>query len=106
MNSDGRLEQPQRDLARLRAPAKPPKGRDAGRGPEAGHGRKADHPARYRRAAGRTSSGAPGAKSRDQDLFLIAGGGTYAVLLALFPDLAALVSLYGFVFEPATLSGR
>jgi hypothetical protein len=35
----------------------------------------------------------------EQNLFLIAGGVTYAVLLALFPGLAALVSLYGIVFD-------
>ena len=35
----------------------------------------------------------------DQNLFLIAGGVTYAILLALFPGLAALVSLYGLVFD-------
>jgi membrane protein len=35
----------------------------------------------------------------DQNLFLIAGGVTYAVLLALFPGLATLVSLYGLVFD-------
>ncbi len=35
----------------------------------------------------------------EQNLFLIAGGVTYAVLLALFPGLAALVSLYGLVFD-------
>ena len=35
----------------------------------------------------------------DQNLFLIAGGVTYAILLALFPGLATLVSLYGLVFD-------
>ena len=34
-----------------------------------------------------------------QNLFLIAGGVTYAALLALFPGLAALVSLYGLAFD-------
>jgi membrane protein len=33
----------------------------------------------------------------EQNLFLIAGGVTYAILLALFPGLASLVSLYGLV---------
>jgi membrane protein len=36
----------------------------------------------------------------DKNLFLIAGGVTYSVLLALFPALLALVSLYGLVFDP------
>ncbi len=37
----------------------------------------------------------------DNNIFLVAGGVTYAVLLALFPGLAALVSLYGLVLDPA-----
>jgi membrane protein len=36
----------------------------------------------------------------DKNLFLIAGGVTYSVLLALFPALLALVSLYGLAFDP------
>lgn len=39
----------------------------------------------------------------DQNLVLIAGGVTYAVLLALFPGLAALVSLYGLAFDTAQI---
>ena len=37
----------------------------------------------------------------DNSIFLIAGGVTYAGLVALFPALAALVSLYGLVLDPA-----
>src|ERR1700756_3962396 len=37
----------------------------------------------------------------DQNLFLVAGGVTYAVLLALFPGLAALVSIYGLMLNPS-----
>jgi membrane protein len=37
----------------------------------------------------------------DANLFLVAGGVTYAILLALFPALAAAVSLYGLVADPA-----
>jgi membrane protein len=37
----------------------------------------------------------------DANLFLVAGGVTYAVLLALFPGLAALVAIYGLVLDPA-----
>jgi len=36
----------------------------------------------------------------EKNLFLAAGGVTYAVLLALFPGLAALVSVYGLVSNP------
>jgi membrane protein len=37
---------------------------------------------------------------------LVAGGVTFYLLLALFPALAALVSLYGLVADPATMSDR
>ena len=36
----------------------------------------------------------------DHNIFLVAGGVTYAVLLALFPALAALVSIYGLLLDP------
>lgn len=41
------------------------------------------------------------AEISDKNLFLASGGVTYAVLLALFPGLAALVSIYGLVLDPA-----
>jgi membrane protein len=37
----------------------------------------------------------------DNNIFLVAGGVTYAVLLALFPALAALVAIYGLLLDPA-----
>lgn len=37
----------------------------------------------------------------NNNIFLAAGGVTYAVLVALFPALAALVSIYGLFFDPA-----
>ena len=37
------------------------------------------------------------------NLFLVAGGVTYAVLLALFPGLAALVSIYGLLMDPSQI---
>ena len=36
----------------------------------------------------------------ENNIFLVAGGVTYAVLLALFPGLAALVSIYGLLLDP------
>jgi membrane protein len=39
----------------------------------------------------------------DNNIFLIAGGVTYAVVLALFPGLAALVSIYGLLLDPAQI---
>lgn len=41
------------------------------------------------------------AEISEANLFLVAGGVTYAILVALFPALAALVSLYGLVLDPA-----
>jgi membrane protein len=42
------------------------------------------------------------AEVSEANLFLVAGGVTYAILLALlFPALAALVSIYGLVLDPA-----
>jgi membrane protein len=37
----------------------------------------------------------------ENNIFLVSGGVTYAVLLALFPALAALVSFYGLLLDPA-----
>jgi membrane protein len=42
-------------------------------------------------------------QSQDNNTSVVAGGVTYAVLLALFPGLAALVSIYGLVFDRAQL---
>jgi membrane protein len=42
----------------------------------------------------------------DNNIFLAAGGVTYAGLLALFPGLAALVSLYGLVFDPSQIQNQ
>jgi membrane protein len=39
----------------------------------------------------------------DNNMFLVAGGVTYAILLALFPGLAALVSVYGLLMDPAQI---
>lgn len=37
----------------------------------------------------------------ENNIFLVAGGVTYAVLVALFPALAALVSIYGLLLDPS-----
>ena len=41
----------------------------------------------------------------EENLFLVAGGVTYAILLALFPGLAALVSIYGLLMDPLQFPG-
>ena len=42
-------------------------------------------------------------QSGEDNMGIIAGGVTYAVLLALFPGLAALVSVYGLMADPAQI---
>jgi membrane protein len=42
----------------------------------------------------------------ENNLFLVAGGVTYAILLALFPGLAALVSLYGLLMDPRQIENQ
>ena len=93
MSSDARLKQLQRDLGRLRGPSKPAKGGDGGRR------RDADHPGEIPPRGWKDILWRTWGEVSDQNLFLIAGGVTYAVLLALFPGLAALVSLYGLAFD-------
>lgn len=39
----------------------------------------------------------------EANLFIVAGGVTYAILLALFPGLTALVSLYGLLLDPSQI---
>jgi membrane protein len=98
MSIDARLEALKQDLAyQLDRRARPRHARDPARGRDAEH--PADIPPRgWKDIAWRTW-----AEVSDQNLFLIAGGVTYAVLLALFPGLAALVSLYGLAFDTAQI---
>ncbi len=98
MSIDARLEALKQDLAyQLDRRARSRHARDPARGRDAEH--PADIPPRgWKDIAWRTW-----AEVSDQNLFLIAGGVTYAVLLALFPGLAALVSLYGLAFDTAQI---
>jgi membrane protein len=108
MSSDARLEQLQQDLARLRDPSEPAKSNGDGRG------READHPGEIPLPGWKDILWRAWGEVSEQNLFLVAGGVTYALLLALFPGLAALVSLYGLriptkparqsVLKPATCS--
>lgn len=64
-------------------------------------GREADHPGAITRAGWKDVSWRTYQGVNDKNLFLVAGGVTYSVLLALFPGLLALVSLYGLAFDRA-----
>lgn len=68
---------------------------------DSGRGREADQPQHipaegWKDVLWRSWTGA-----QEDNISLVAGGVTYAVLLALFPGLAALVSIYGLFADPA-----
>ena len=99
MSIDARLEELKQDLAQLRE-----RGGSKTKSQRAGaRGREADHPGEIPPRGWKDILWRAWAEISDQNLFLIAGGVTYAVLLALFPGLAALVSLYGLAFDTAQI---
>ena len=65
-----------------------------------GRGRRAEHPGEIPVRGWMDVLWRAWQEISDANLFLVAGGVTYAVLLALFPGLAALVAIYGLVFDP------
>ena len=81
MSIDARLAELKRDLARQLSN---PKTR---RREEQARGREADHPGEIPPRGWKDIFWRAWAEISDQSLFLIAGGVTYAVLLALFPGL-------------------
>jgi membrane protein len=101
MSMDARLEELKQDLAQqLRvSSARPVRHGEPERRGEADRGREADHPGEIPARGWKDILWRAWGEISDQNLFLIAGGVTYAVLLGLFPGLAALVSLYGLVFD-------
>jgi len=99
MSIDARLEELKQDLAQLRERGGS-KTRTPARG---GRGHEADHPGEIPPRGWKGILWRAWAEISDQNLFLIAGGVTYAVLLALFPGLAALVSLYGLAFDTSQI---
>lgn len=74
------------------------------RADEPGRGRKADAPHEIPRAGWRDIAWRLWAAFNQDRLMLIAAGTTFYLLLALFPALAAFVSLYGLVADPATIA--
>jgi membrane protein len=97
MSIDARLGELKRELAQQLSSSKTKR-----RGEQA-RGREADHPGEIPPRGWKDIFWRAWAEISDQNLFLIAGGVTYAVLLALFPGLAALVSLYGLAFDTAQI---
>ena len=58
---------------------------------------------RFPPADGRTSSGAPTRNFSKDRIMSVAAGVTYYALLAVFPAIAALVSIYGLFADPSTI---
>jgi membrane protein len=71
---------------------------------EKGRGRKAASPAEIPAKGWKDIGWRLYAAFTEDHAMLVAAGATYYLLLALFPALAAFVSLYGFVADPATVA--
>ena len=69
-----------------------------------GPGRGAERPSDYSLRAWFTILKRVWAESNEDRVLLVAGGVTFYLLLALFPALAAFVSIYGFVADPRTVA--
>jgi hypothetical protein len=98
MGSQARIDELNRDLAVLRGEGELRARNNVGR-----HGRDARHPVEMRARGWQEVLRQSWREVSNANLFLVAGGVTYAILLALFPGLAALISLYGLVFDPLQL---
>jgi len=75
-------------------------GPDASGAGETGRGREADNPSEVPARGWKDILVRTWQQISENNLFLVSGGVTYGVLLALFPGLAALVSLYGLFLNP------
>ena len=97
MGPSSRLEQLKRDLNVI-VP-----GQENGQAPppQLNRGRAATSPTQIPAPGWRDILVRSWAEVSDNNIFLVAGGVTYAVLLALFPGLAALVSIYGLLLDPS-----
>jgi membrane protein len=100
MNTWARLQELKRAIDKNPARGRRPEAANGGQGDR---GREAEHPGHIPAKGWKDIVIRSWSEVSDQNVFLIAGGVTYAVLLALFPGLAALVSLYGLVFDSAQI---
>jgi membrane protein len=98
--SKARLDRLKDDLAAL-APEPVTIGHPQRSAPRQNRGRSASNPAQIPAPGWRDILVRAWAEVSANNIFLVAGGVTYAVLLALFPALAALVSIYGLLLNPA-----
>jgi membrane protein len=97
MNSSRRLGELRRDLTSLAGRTSRPGDRGAARG------RDAERPSEIPSTGWWDVIWRAWGEVGDANLFLVAGGVTYAVLLALFPGLAALIALYGLALDPSQI---
>jgi len=67
------------------------------------HGRQADTPRQIPAPGWKQIAIRSWQEVSANNIFLVSGGVTYAILLALFPGLAALVSVYGLLFDPGQI---
>lgn len=96
MNMAGRIESLKRDLEAATATRQPEDFNE-----NDNRGREAEHPGKIPARGWSDIFWRVWQEVSDANLFLVAGGVTYAILLALFPGLAALVAIYGLVLDPS-----
>jgi membrane protein len=108
MSNQGRIKDLKGQLDGLVRPAEPAGSfpRRAPPSADDGRGREAEHPGKIPAAGWIDVAWRAWQEISDANLFLVAGGVTYALLLALFPGLAALVSIYGLVLNPAQVEAQ
>jgi len=98
MSSSSRLEQLKQDVTVHAGPSEADRHADDAR---LNRGRSADTPTQIPLPGWKDIAMRTYREINDNNIFLVAGGVTYALLLALFPSLAALVAVYGLLFDPA-----
>jgi membrane protein len=70
---------------------------------QSARGREADRPTEVPRSGWKDILWRSWQEVSDNNIFLVSGGVTYAMVLALFPGLAALVSIYGLMLDPGQI---
>ncbi|WP_158258722.1 YihY/virulence factor BrkB family protein [Rhodopila globiformis] len=99
MGASERLNKLKDDLGEL-APRQATTDPQPQTGPSASRGRGAEEPTQIPPRGWRDILVRTWGEVQESNLFLVSGGVTYAIILALFPGLAALVSIYGLLLDP------